>query len=190
MTRLIEDWWPMSETVASDVLSPVDPRALRSVLGRFATGVAVVTTTSPDGQPVGMTVNSFTSVSLDPPLVLFCVNRDSQLRPVFANADAFVVNVLRESQKELSRRFARPGLDRFGTRRPVPGRSGAPLLDSPLAAIECHTDRVVAAGDHDVVIGRVVAMHAPSDDGPPLVYYGGAYRSLDADSMDWWTAFS
>jgi 3-hydroxy-9,10-secoandrosta-1,3,5(10)-triene-9,17-dione monooxygenase reductase component len=169
----------------------VEPRTLRSALGKFATGVAVVTVRTVDGDPLGMTVNSFSSVSLDPPLVLFCVNRDSRLYSAFTNTAEFAVNILTEVQQDLSRRFARPGLDRFGTLPHSTGYSGVPVLSGSLAVVECITDSVVAAGDHAIVVGRVVAVFAETDrNAQPLVYFHGAYCRLDTANTNWWTAFS
>lgn len=167
-----------------------DTRALRTVLGRFATGVAVVTVRTAEGNPLGMTVNSFLSVSLEPPLVSFCVNRDSRLCPAFTGAAVFAVNVLTEQQRDLSRRFAKPGLDRFGTLPYAPGRSGAPVLPGSLAVVECTTDSVMPAGDHVIVLGRVVAAVKAEKAAQPLVFFDGAYCRLDAQHADWWTAFS
>ncbi|MEV4113896.1 flavin reductase family protein [Nonomuraea sp. NPDC049695] len=167
----------------------VDAGALRAVLGRFATGVTVITTVAEQGEAclVGMTANSFASVSLDPPLVLFCVNRASRLHPVFTGARIFAVNILGEDQTGLSGQFARPGLDRFGQARAVRGRSGAPLLDGAIATLECAVDQVVGAGDHDIVIGRVLSVEeSPAE--TPLIFYGGAYRRLEVIEADWWSA--
>jgi flavin reductase (DIM6/NTAB) family NADH-FMN oxidoreductase RutF len=162
---------------------------LRATLGRFATGVAVVTAAGPDGTPVGMTVNSFTSVSLNPPLVLFCAARRSCLYPTFAAAEAFGVNILRESQRALSWRFASPGFDRFDTIKPRPGSTGVPLLPSTLATLECVEPHRIPAGDHDVIIGRVTALEVdPDDQSQPLVFYSGGYRSLNTDH-EWWSAW-
>jgi flavin reductase (DIM6/NTAB) family NADH-FMN oxidoreductase RutF len=155
-----------------------DPGALRTVLGRFATGVAVVTAMTPDG-PVGMTVNSFSSVSLDPPLVLFCIRRDSSLHAAFVTASCFAVNVLRDDQQGLSRRFAAAGTDRFAALRAPSDRTRPPLLADPLAVIECTTRLLVPAGDHEIVIGHVTAAAAaPGGGAEPLVFYGGTYRRL------------
>jgi 3-hydroxy-9,10-secoandrosta-1,3,5(10)-triene-9,17-dione monooxygenase reductase component len=170
-------------------MEPVHPRRLRSALGRFATGVAVVTAMSAEGTPVGMTVNSFTSVSLDPPLVLFCVGRQSCLYPVLTAAETFAVNILREGQLALCWRFASPGFDRFDAIEPRFGRTGTPLLPSALAVFECVEPRLVPAGDHDIVIGRVAALEtAPDDHAEPLLFFGGRYRSLDTE-LQWWSAW-
>lgn len=173
-------------------VSAIEPRALRRVLGRFTTGVVVVTTCADDGTLVGMTVNSFCSVSLDPPLVLFCVSRSSQLHPIFTGAETFAVNVLSEAQRDLSLRFARPGRDRFDGLPDVgEGDHDSPVLPRALAVVECATASVTPAGDHDIVLGRVTGT-LTADDGlaEPLVFYAGAYRRLDPDHADWWTAFS
>lgn len=177
----------MTRTPGIRVGDPSDQAALRSVLGRFATGVAVLTAADGEGRAVGMTVNSFTSVSMDPPLVLACVSRRSRLHPVFRAAEAVAVNVLGEQQLTDSWRFASQGLDRFGSLRPRRGATGVPLLPEALAVIECAVERRVEAGDHDVLIGRVAAMEesaAPLSQ--PLVFYGGAYRTLNTD-REWWS---
>ena len=172
-------------------MEALDTSQLRTVLSKFATGVAVITTAGPGGQPVGMTVNSFSSVSLDPPLVLCCVSRSSGLHPVFTEAVSFAVNVLSGNQQGVSWRFARPGFDRFGPIRPDEGSSGVPLLPDTLARLECTTERVVPAGDHDILIGRVCAMDLASAASPePLIFYGGRYRSLDHHGGDFWSALS
>ncbi len=159
----------------------------RAVLGRYATGVAVVTAMTPAG-PVGMTVNSFSSVSLDPPLVLFCVRQGSTLRTAFTDSAAFAVNVLRDGQRDVARRFATRGTDRFGSAWYRRGVGGAPVLPSVLAVIECATERIVTAGDHEIVIGRVEAVDADTA-ADPLLYFEGAYRSLDATQLDCWAAY-
>jgi flavin reductase (DIM6/NTAB) family NADH-FMN oxidoreductase RutF len=172
-------------------ISTIESRTMRRVLGRFATGVVVVTTRTDDGLPVGMTVNSFCSVSLEPPLVLFCVSRASQLHPVYVGSTHFAVNVLSESQRELSLRFAGFGRDRFAGLTHDSGTGGSPVLPGALAVAECATTSVTQAGDHDIVLGRVLGLSAETDGlDEPLVFYGGAYRQLDPQYADWWTAFS
>lgn len=172
--------------------SAIDPRTLRRVLGRFTTGVVVVTTRAEDGRLAGMTVNSFCSVSLEPPMVLFCVSGASQLHPVFTGAATFAVNVLGEAQRDLSLRFARPGRDRFAGLRDHDGEHHeSPVLPGALAVVECTTVSVTPAGDHDIVLGQVTGMSSSADSlAEPLVFYGGAYRRLDPQHADWWTAFS
>jgi flavin reductase (DIM6/NTAB) family NADH-FMN oxidoreductase RutF len=174
----------------------IDSQALRSVLGRFATGIVVVTMRTGEGRPVGMTANSFTSVSLAPPIVSFCVSHVSRLHPLFTKTSDFAVNILADSQQELSRRFARPGLDRFGSLPYEAGRNGTPILLGSLAVIECATASVVAAGDHDIILGAVTALTADADEtNSPLVFFNGSYRHLDIHNLaeqdaDWWTAFT
>lgn len=157
--------------------STLDTRTLRTALGRFATGVAVITTRD-IRHAVGMTVNSFCSVSLTPPLVLFCVGHRSQLRAVLSASTSWAVNLLGADQESLSNQFARPGLDRFGSARWRPGTTGSPVLVDALAVLECITTQVIPVGDHDVVLGRVVEVH-PVRDGSPLLFFGGRYRVLD-----------
>jgi len=163
-------------TDTSLLTSGLDSRRLRTALGRFATGVAVITTRDVR-HAVGMTVNSFCSVSLEPPLVLFCVGHRSQLRAVLSASTAWAVNLLSADQEALSSQFARPGLDRFGSARWRPGTTGSPVLIDALAVLECITTQVIEVGDHDVVLGRVVEVH-PIGEREPLIFFGGAYQAL------------
>jgi flavin reductase (DIM6/NTAB) family NADH-FMN oxidoreductase RutF len=154
-----------------------DSKLFRAVLGRFTTGIAVVTTRAADGTPIGMTVNSLTSVSLDPPLVLYCLGRDSQNYETFAGAEGFAFSILGEGQEAVSARFARRDLqDRFNGIAVSAGVTGAPLIDGALATIDCRRERAVEAGDHLIVIGRVV--HLAAGDGAPLAYFRGGYARL------------
>ena len=148
----------------------------RRACSRFATGIAVATTSGADGEPHGLTVNSFTSVSLDPPMVLVCVDYKCNILPYFRSASYYGINILSETQHDLSVRFADRMGDRFdgiGWRR---GESGTPMLEGVLAAFECRLVRVVEAGDHAVLLGEVVA--AESAEGRPLLYFGGGYALL------------
>jgi len=148
----------------------------RQVLGHFATGVTVVTTTNGDGRPTGLTASAFTSVSLDPPLVLVCVDHKSQSYPALLERGRFVVNVLTTQHQDVSRRFATSRLDKFDG---VPHRIGAlglPLLDGALAQLECVTVGTHVEGDHTILVGRVERAHLGS--GEPLVYYRGRYDRL------------
>jgi flavin reductase (DIM6/NTAB) family NADH-FMN oxidoreductase RutF len=151
----------------------LDTRELRRVLGSFATGVTVVTALDEDGRPRGMTANSFTSVSLRPPLVLVCVASASSMWRIFAKASHFAVNVLGGHQRELSARFAGPAPDRFAGVSWSPGSTGAPLLDGVLAYLECRRYRDVEAGDHMILLGEVVSIDRNSH--PPLVFHQGDY---------------
>src|SRR5438270_5995442 len=161
----------MTDLFALD--SEVDTHDLRQVLGRFTTGAVTVTTMTANG-PVGMTVNSFCSVSFTPPVVLFCVRHSSRLHPPFATATAFAVNILDEDQRQLADQFARPGLDRFGAARWRPGVTRSPVLRGAHALLECLTERVVTAGDHDIVLGRVVAADSAAAGRPPADSAGGS----------------
>ena len=148
----------------------------RRVLGHFPTGVALITAMTPDG-PAGMAVNSFTSVSLEPPLVLFCAANGSSTWPRIRKAGAFAVNILGEDDVEVCRQFAQKGADRFAGSGYRLGTTGAPVLGGMAAHLDCHLDAVHGAGDHVIVLGRVV--HLEADEGVrPLVFHGGGYCAL------------
>ena len=148
-------------------------RRFRDVLGRFCTGVTVVTSMSGD-RPVGMTCQSFTSVSLDPPLVLFCPAKTSRAWPQMQRAGFFCVNLLSHDQLELSDAFARKGVDKFAGVSWRPSATGAPLLDGVLGWVDCTIYAVHEAGDHYVVIGRVMDLGV--EEAPhPLLFYQGQY---------------
>lgn len=154
----------------------VDPRAFRSVCGNFATGVAVVTSGAP-GSVSGLTVNSFTSVSLDPPLVLVCIQNDSSELPALQRTGAFAVNILAADQEELCQAFAS-----WRTRRLVDapvrrGVTGVPILSAALAYLECRVEREVLGGDHVIVIGEVLELAVQRDDGP-LAFFRNAFHRL------------
>ncbi|MFN2588066.1 MAG: flavin reductase family protein [Actinomycetota bacterium] len=151
----------------------------RSALRKFASGVTIVTVAG-EGELHGMTASSFASVSLDPPLVLVCLDQTSHTRALVAQTGTFAVNVLRSDQEETSRAFARSGLKPFATVPHRTGDNGAPVLDEAIAVLECSTRETFEAGDHDVVLGEVTAAWVA--DGDPLVYYDGAYRSLTSSS--------
>ncbi|HEV7823699.1 MAG TPA: flavin reductase family protein [Mycobacteriales bacterium] len=164
-------------TEGSLVDGVTDPLLFRGVLGQFPTGVTVVTANTPEG-PVGLAVGSFTSVSLEPPLVGFLPAQTSSSWPLIEEAGAFCVNVLAEDQQEIARAFATPAADRFGDRAwTAAPHSGAPILDGVLAWIDCDVAGVSDAGDHHFVLGRVRALGAATD-GAPLVFFQGRYRSL------------
>lgn len=159
-----------------DAVTPLSRDAFRRACGRFATGVAIVTTLDAGGAPCGLTVNSFTSVSLEPPLVLFCLDRGSQALAAFEQANSFVVNILDEAQRELSQRFATRQDDRFAGIDYRLGVSGAPVLADSLAILECRRHAVLDGGDHLVFLGQVIDVSAR--DGDPLLYFAGRYRQL------------
>lgn len=146
------------------------------MLGHFATGVTIVTARDGGGAPCGLTANAFTSVSLDPPLVLVCIDRRSRTRACVLAAQAFAVNVLAAEQEAWARRFAARTGDRFAGLRLTAARTGAPILDGVLAWLDCVVERTVEIGDHTVVVGHVLAGHAR--EGAPLVFFRGRYGTL------------
>ncbi|MFZ5928658.1 MAG: flavin reductase family protein [Acidobacteriota bacterium] len=155
----------------------VAPAMFRRVCGLFATGVAVAAVMGRDGKPHGLTVNSFTSVSLHPPLVLVCIGHAAAAHGPFAAAAHFSLNFLDESQQELSQRFASSHPRRFEGVRWHAGECSAPVLDGALGVLECETWRKMDAGDHTVFIGLV--RNARAREGRPLVYFSGKYRRLE-----------
>ena len=156
----------------------LDRRDFRSALGCFPTGVCLVTTMGPGGRPEGMTINSFTSVSLDPPMVLWSLARSASCAPVFRDAEYFAINVLSARDAELSSHFARSGEDKFArfAARFQAGLGGAPVLDEAAATFECHSRHRYYGGDHIIVIG-VVERYAHSERAP-LVFHRGRYANL------------
>lgn len=154
---------------------PIDDARFRQVMGRFASGVTVVTTLF-QGERYGMTVSSFSSLSLDPPLVLICVDRRLSTHDALVGAGQFVVNILSDSQEHLSRQFASREADKFQGVAYSAGLLGLPVLDGALASIECRLHSTAPGGDHTILIGEVVAMEI--GDGDPLLYYRSGYREL------------
>ncbi|MGH7005729.1 MAG: flavin reductase family protein [Alphaproteobacteria bacterium] len=157
----------------------VDPRDFRNALGTFATGVTIVTTMSRDKTPIGLTANSFTSVSLDPPLVLFCLDRRSYSYAHFEQASHFVVNVLAADQKDVSNHFARPSEDKWKDMTLDLCGVGCPAFKGALAVFECETHRIHDGGDHVIVVGKVLSFDYKPD-GTPLLYYRGKYSRIGA----------
>lgn len=154
-------------------MTPLDPRALRNAFGTFMTGVTVVTAHDENGDPLGFTANSFTSVSIDPPLVLVCLANSSQNYGALVNASGFAVNILSESQIDVSNTFARPVEDRFASVPWRKGPKGAPILDGVSAWFDCGMHKTVDAGDHIILIGEVAAFDQSAR--PGLGYARGAY---------------
>ncbi|MEU5880375.1 flavin reductase family protein [Spirillospora sp. NPDC047279] len=159
----------------------VDPLLYRQVVGRFATGVAVVTTVA-DGTDHAMTVNAFTSVSLDPLLVLFCAEKVARFHEVVLESETWAVSVLTEEMRDASQWFATRGRVLSGqldgwphVRGPV---TGAPIFTGAVAAMECRTHAVHDGGDHSIVVGEVLHLDVPDPQGRPLVFYAGGYRSI------------
>ncbi len=203
MTHDARDSWPSPELINSwlgdqdvdfafrpgeDVVVHDDPetvaaaRRFRDVLGRFGSGVTVVTGTS-NGEPVGLTCQSFSSVSLDPPLVLFIPARTSRAWPLIQRSGKFCVNVLAADQAELSNTMASRGIDKFDgvTWSPSP-TTGSPVLEGALAQLDCVIHTVYEAGDHYLVIGRVVDLITDDHSGHdpnPLLFFRGDYRTTD-----------
>lgn len=161
-----------------DTPDDLDPDRYRRVVGHFPTGVTIVTATGPD-RPVGLAVNSFTSVSMRPPLVGFFPAHTSGSWPVIRAAGGFCVNVLGAHQEDLARTFATPGTDRFRNvrMRPAPA-TGAPILLGAIAWLDCTIESITPAGDHDFALARVRAIGADSSR-PPLIFHRGSYGSYD-----------
>lgn len=168
-TRLFPDF-SMSEAAFDD-------RSLRNALGRYATGVAVVTALTPDGKPIGLTINSFAAVSLNPALVLWSLDNGSSSLDAFSQASHHAINVLAADQKELSQLFASRNGERFVGLDWQPGLGGAPLFAGTCATFEVANETRHPGGDHTIFIGRVERLgdHAERD---PLLFFGGRYRAL------------
>jgi flavin reductase (DIM6/NTAB) family NADH-FMN oxidoreductase RutF len=147
------------------------------VLGRFATGVTVVTTLDRRRRDQGMTVSSFASVSLEPPLVLICIGHSASMYATMERATHFTVNILSESQEALARRFAEPGPNRFAGIGYSRGQNGIAVLDEVLGYVECELVARHEAGDHDILVGAVEV--AVANEGKPLLYYRGGYAQLE-----------
>lgn len=154
----------------------MDPHTFRRSCAKFTTGVAIATVLDAGGSPQGMTVNSFTSVSLDPPLVLICIDRMSNMAEYFDNCSHYGINVLANSQISLSNRFAQRGHDRFDGVDWRSGETGVPILPESLARFECFVRQRVLAGDHTILIGEVVQCSIA--EGEPLAYFDSSYRRL------------
>jgi flavin reductase ActVB len=147
------------------------------VLGRFSSGVTVVTTTGADGSDEGMTVSAFCSVSLDPPLVLICIEKSASVYEALTTAPGFVVNVLSVRQEQIARRFSIIDIDRFQGVGFTRSSNGYAVLDDVLAVIECRRFSLHQSGDHTIIVGEVEATRAES--GTPLLYYRGGYAQLE-----------
>ena len=154
----------------------IDAADFRHVLGHFASGVTVVTTTDADDRPAGLTASAFTSVSLDPPLVLICVDHKSQTYPALLDRGTFAINILRLDQQDVSRRFASTKLDKFEVIGWRMSPLGLPLIDGALAHLECTTANTHVEGDHTIFVGLVE--RASAIDGEPLMYFRGKYDRL------------
>ncbi|BBK32568.1 3-hydroxy-9,10-secoandrosta-1,3,5(10)-triene-9,17-dione monooxygenase reductase component [Stella humosa] len=157
---------------------PFDHRQFRDVMGSFATGVAVATARDAAGRPAGVTVSSFTSVSLDPPLILFCLEWVAETWPAFRDGTHFAVNILAEGQAATSSRFASVRLDRWAGVEYREGLHGCPLLTDSVGWVVCRKETVHEGGDHAIIVGRVEALESDPTRAP-LLHFRGAYGRFD-----------
>lgn len=155
----------------------VSPDEFRAVLGRFPSGVTVVTTKAADGSDQGMTVSAFCSVSLEPPLVLVCIEKTASVYHALTVAPGFVVNILSARQEQIARRFSIVDIDRFEGVGFTRSSNGYAILDDVLGVIECHRVGRHDAGDHTIILGQVEATRV--ENGTPLLYYRGGYAQLE-----------
>jgi flavin reductase (DIM6/NTAB) family NADH-FMN oxidoreductase RutF len=153
-----------------------DAKELRRVMGHFATGVTIITTRDRQGNVYGLTANAITSVSLDPPLLLICIDRKAETFAHFYDSKSFTVNILADDQQELSSRFAKSGGDKFSGLSHRTGRLGTPILDGSLGYIECRIVATHEAGDHVIHIGEVETAEVRA--GRPLLFFQGQYRKI------------
>ena len=170
----------MADQRSDEYRTGSDPRTLRDALGCFATGVTVVTCFDAEDQPFGLTANSFTSVSLDPPLLLVCVHKQAACASPLSEAASFAVNVLQTEQQPASIRFSTRTDDRFGVNDWSPGEFGAPVLRESLSVFECERHAIHEGGDHYILVGKVLkaSFDATLD---PLLFFRGRYRRLHFD---------
>jgi flavin reductase (DIM6/NTAB) family NADH-FMN oxidoreductase RutF len=157
----------------------LESRHFRDALGQFPTGVAIITTMTADGEKLGMTVSSFNSLSLDPPLILFSIYRKALSFSAWQQAKHYAVNILNEMQEDLSNSFARAKGDKWASVNVIAGQTGAPILPEAVVTFECEAFSRHDGGDHDIFVGRVIAVHENhASRGHSLVFYGGQYRRL------------
>lgn len=152
-----------------------DSKLQRQIMGRFATGVTVVTTVH-DGVFSGLTANAVASLSLSPPLVLVAVERNAHSHAYMTKGRVYAMNILAENQADLSQRFATRGPKEFGDLKYTIGATGAPILDGTLGYVDCKVVEILTGGDHDIFVGEIVA--GETREGRPLLYFGGAYANL------------
>lgn len=158
-----------------------DERIFRDTLGRFPTGVAIVTTCAENGERVGLTISSFNSVSLSPPLVLFSVGKRAFSLPIWQGATRYAINVLAEHQQDLSNRFGRSSPEKWQG-LDVDMSRACPIFRGAIAAFECEAYGRIDGGDHEIFLGKVVAIKSSAETRPrPLLFYGGKYRKIDDD---------
>lgn len=156
-------------------MSEIDPIQFRNAAGQFMTGVTVVTTKDADGEWNGLTANSFTSVSLDPPMVLVCIGDDTSTVQAFQDGNGFVVHVLAESQRDVSMQFAAKGIDRFEGLEVSEGHNGLPVVAGALATFECSLAHEYEGGDHLIFVGKVERLSVGDTEQPALGYFRGRY---------------
>jgi flavin reductase (DIM6/NTAB) family NADH-FMN oxidoreductase RutF len=161
-------------------LAPVDPATFRSVLGRFVTGVTVITTRAPGALVAGVTVSSFNTLSLDPPLVLWSLALAAPSLRTFRASERFAVNILASDQRAVAMQFSRPAADKFQGIRTVEGLEGVPLIASASAYLECMVEQRYPGGDHELMIGRVI--RATASERTPLAFGQGLFGTFSADS--------
>ena len=167
----------MDMALTSRLALAVEPQAMRAAMACFATGVTIVTTLDINGHPIGLTVNSFNSVSLEPALVLWSLARSSDSLPVFAANTVFAVNILAADQLDLCHQFASKTADRFAGVDWTPGLHGVPVLSGSVASFECTTAQRIAGGDHEIFLGHV---HRVSVTDTPALFYGqGKFGQLN-----------
>jgi len=169
----------MTMDIAVSGIAP-DPEAIRKVCARFVTGVTTVTSTGSEGV-VGVTINSFTSVSLDPPMVLFCLHSRSRLRLALSESRVFAVNILAEDQESLCRSFSSRSSSQFAEVPHHTGETGAPILSDSLAYLECRVKEEYEAGDHLIVLGEVVRLDVLRHDDQPLTFFRSAMHRIVID---------
>jgi flavin reductase (DIM6/NTAB) family NADH-FMN oxidoreductase RutF len=154
-----------------------DSRELRNALGQFATGVCLITAVTDEGEPLALTANSFSSVSLDPPLVLWSLQNDSDVFQVFSGARYFAINVLVTEQQAHSNQYAKKGEHLLDEAHYRLGKYGAPIIRDALVNFECQMHATHEGGDHLIIVGRVADL-TTNPNGDPLLFFSGAYREL------------
>lgn len=155
-----------------------DSTAFRHTMGRFATGVTIVSARTNDGELIGMTANSLASVSLDPPLVLFCIGRKAVSYPAWHGVTSYGISILGDDQEALARRFANPLADKWQGLVPLSGVTGVPLLPGAMASIEATRETLADGGDHDIHIAHVLHLQVNDESARPMLFYGGRFGRL------------
>lgn len=155
----------------------LDSRALRDALGRFATGVCIISTVTETGEAMGLTANSFASVSLDPPLVLWSLQNSSDVYATFSGPRYYAINVLAREHQEHSNRYAKKGDHMLDPTHFTPGKFGSPIINDALVSFECELHAAHEGGDHLIIVGRVLDMRT-REAGEPLLFYSGGYHCL------------